>query len=102
MTCGTKDCITPSTSKKNTPSTEFSLTAPDAKEVFLVGEFNNWNSDGFKMRRYKNGTFKKKAKLQPGQYEYRFVVDGEWWTDPTNPKRQANAFGSENSVKTIC
>ncbi|MDH3393137.1 MAG: isoamylase early set domain-containing protein [Desulfobulbaceae bacterium] len=92
----------PAKTKKNNDSTEFSLIAPEAKEVFLVGEFNDWNGDGFKMRRYKNGVFKKKTKLQPGKYEYRFVVDGEWWNDPNNPNRRANSFGSENSVMDIC
>lgn len=101
MTCGTKNC-TPAKTKKNNQSTEFTLVAPDANEVYLVGDFNNWDGNGFKMRRYKNGVFKKKAKLHAGQYQYRFVVDGEWWTDPSNPNRQANAFGSENSVLTIC
>ena len=100
MACGTKKCAT-TKSKKTTPSTAFTLTAADAKEVFLVGEFNNWNGEGFRMRRYKNGVFKKMAKLQPGRYEYRFVVDGEWWTDPSNPERCPNSFGSENSVITI-
>ncbi|MDH3360167.1 MAG: isoamylase early set domain-containing protein [Desulfobulbaceae bacterium] len=100
MACGTKKCAT-TKAKKTTPSTEFTITAVDAKEVFLVGEFNNWNGDGFKMRRYKDGSFKKKVKLKPGCYEYRFVVDGEWWTDPKNPERCPNSFGSENSVLTI-
>lgn len=59
MACKTKKCTTAKT-KKTTPSTEFAITAPDAKEVFLVGEFNDWNGDGFRMRRYKNGVFKKK------------------------------------------
>jgi len=108
MTCGAKNCKTPAkktaTAKKKTPttpSTEFVLTAPAAKEVYLVGDFNDWNGEGFQMRRFKDGVFKKSVKLKAGQYHYRFVVDGDWWTDPANPNRQANAFGSENSVITI-
>ena len=87
--------------RKTTPSTEFKVYAPEAQEVFLVGDFNDWNGADYRMRRFKDGTWKKKVKLKPGQYEYRFVVDGDWWTDPDNPDRRLNTFGSENSVITI-
>jgi 1,4-alpha-glucan branching enzyme len=87
--------------KAAAPSIEFTIHAPDAQEVHLVGEFNDWNGADYKMRRFKDGTWKKKVKLQPGRYEYRFVVDGDWWTDPENPERHQNAFGSENSVATV-
>ena len=87
--------------KKAAPSTEFTLYAPEASEVHLVGDFNDWNGADYKLRRFKDGTWKKKVKLKPGRYEYRFVVDGDWWTDPENPDRQRNTFGSENSVATI-
>ena len=84
--------------KKNSPSTEFTLNAPNANEVYLVGDFNNWDGAEFRMRKFKEGVYKKSVKLKPGRYEYRFVVDGEWWCDPDNPNRQQNSFGSENSV----
>ena len=32
-----------------------------------------------------------------GRYEYRYIVDGEWYTDPSTP-RVPNEYGSENSV----
>lgn len=85
------------------PSTEFSVYAPDAKEVFLAGEFNGWACDSkeFRMRRFKDGTWKKKVTLKPGRYEYQFVVDGNWWADPVNTERVPSPFCSENSVQTV-
>ena len=85
------------------PSTEFSVYAPDAKEIFLAGDFNNWQSDSkdFRLRRFKGDIWKKMVQLKPGTYEYQFVVDGEWWTDPANKKRVANPYGTENSVKVV-
>ncbi|HET98566.1 MAG TPA: glycoside hydrolase family 13 [Desulfurivibrio alkaliphilus] len=80
---------------------EFSLNAPDADEVYLVGDFNNWENGKGKMRKLKSGLHKKSLKLKPGRYEYRFVVDGQWWTDPNNSLRCPNAFGEENSVIEI-
>jgi len=53
------------------------------------------------MRRLKDGSWKKSLKLNPGRYEYRFVVDGHWWTDPENPDRQENPYGQDNSVLVI-
>lgn len=89
------------TTKRSVPSTEFTVVAPDAKNVYLAGEFNNWNVSEFPMRRYKNGLYKKSLKLTPGRYEYQFIVDGNWWTDPKNSERVLNSFGTENSVLNI-
>ena len=89
--------------RKTRPSTEFSVYAPDAKEIFLAGDFNNWQSDSkdFRLRRFKGDIWKKMVQLKPGIYEYQFVVDGNWWTDPANKKRVANPYCTENSVKTV-
>ena len=87
--------------KKKNPSIEFKLFAPDAQEVFLVGEFNSWDPNGYKMRRFKDGICRKSVQLKPGRYEYRFLVDGQWQTDPDNGEKTTNPFGSENSVITI-
>ena len=88
--------------KETIPSIEFSLLAPDAKEVILVGTFNDWNvPGGFKMRKFKEGIWKKRMNLRPGRYEYQFVVDSAWWTDPKNSTKVGNVFGTENSVLEV-
>lgn len=89
--------------KETIPSVEFKLLAPEAKQVFLTGDFNNWegSSEAYRMRKNKDNVWRKKVKLQPGRYEYQFVVDGQWWTDPENPERQANPYCTENSVLTV-
>ncbi|MBW2466850.1 MAG: glycogen-binding domain-containing protein [Deltaproteobacteria bacterium] len=91
----------PKTAKKKViASTEFSLYAPDVNEVFLAGDFNDWQPDAkdFRLRKYKGGIWKKKVKLNPGRYEYQFVVDEQWWCDPENADRVANPFWTENNV----
>ena len=82
-------------------SMEFTLYAPHATEVYLVGDFNNWDGREYRMRKFKDGVCKKTVKLKPGQYEYLFVVDGEWWIDPNNAARTQNPYGSQNSVITV-
>ncbi len=89
-----------STTKTN-PSTEFHLYAPEAGQVSLAGDFSDWQPEAYPMRRFKDGNWKKSLKLKPGRYEYRFVVDGQWWTDPENPSRQYNPYGQENSVLIV-
>lgn len=100
-----KTCQSSKTCKQSTipaaTSHEFSLMAPEASEVYLVGDFNNWENGKDKMRRLKSGLHKKSKKLKPGRYEYRFVVDGQWWSDPVNEQRCPNGFGEENSVIEI-
>ena len=93
--------VTKKVVKKTSPSTEFTLFAPNASEVYLTGDFNDWSPTEFKARRFKDGTWKKKVMLKPGQYEYLFLVDSQWCTDPENPNRTTNPFGSENSVVVV-
>jgi len=80
----------------------FSLTAPEAKEVYLAGDFNQWqikNKD--KMELAEAGMWMKRLRLKPGCYRYRFVVDGQWLQDPENPRYQINPFGSMDSLLEI-
>jgi len=55
-----------------------------AKHVFLSGNFNSWNQDELAMERTSQG-WKLEYILSPGNYEYKFVVDGKWSADPANP-----------------
>lgn len=61
----------------------FSIAAPGANEVYLVGDFNNWNPTYEKMEA-RGGRFEVRLFLLPGTYRYKFVVDGEWISDPDN------------------
>ena len=62
----------------------FTLKAPGAKQVYLVGDFNNWNATVEKMER-SGDVFEISLYLVEGTYRYKFVVDGNWITDPDNP-----------------
>jgi 1,4-alpha-glucan branching enzyme len=78
----------------------FSLYAPDAREVYLVGSFNNWDPTSLTMKMDKKGQWKKTLTLQKGDYEYRYIIDGTWFTDPKKEKCP-NPFGDENNVLKI-
>lgn len=76
----------------------FSFESSDAKEVILMGDFNNWNPKKHPMKKDDNGKWTKAVLLPPGQYEYKFLVDGQWKEDPRNDKTCTNIFGTHNSV----
>ena len=60
----------------------------DAKQVVLAGSFNNWRDDELLMHKIAGG-WQLNYTLGPGNYEYRFKVDGKWVTDPANPQTTA-------------
>ena len=80
---------------------EFWIEMPEARQVILMGDFNQWNPKIHPMRKDPDGVWRKTVMIFPGQYEYRFWVDGEWVNDPNNLKRCPNCFGSENNVVEV-
>ena len=76
----------------------FSLNAPEATRVFVAGSFNGWDPVATPLKRDREGLWSRTVRLGPGRHEYRFVVDDVWWSDPTNPLRRPNEFGTENAV----
>ena len=49
-----------------------------------MGDFNQCNKKTHPMRKGDDGGWKKFIIVPPGRYEYRFLVDGQWWNDPAN------------------
>lgn len=88
-------------SNPNLKNITFTLNAPDANQVMLAGDFNNWDFNSTSLKKGKDKVWKKDVSLKPGRYEYKFVVDGSWISDPTNENKCISALGSENSVLNI-
>jgi hypothetical protein len=40
-------------------------------------------------------------RLQPGRYRYRYVIDGQWRSDPMNAQVEPSPFGGDNSVLVL-
>ncbi len=81
--------------------TTFSLSAPEAGSVQLVGNFTGWEQSPVALKKLKNGLWQTVVGLAPGRYEYRFLVDGHWTDDPGCKIRQPNQFGAENCVCVV-
>ncbi|MBC8426838.1 hypothetical protein H8E07_22215, partial [bacterium] len=73
-----------------------------AGEVFLAGTFNDWNDSKQRMSDADgDGVFETTLLLQPGNYQYKFVVDGQWTQDPNNPNGTEDGFGGQNSILEV-
>ncbi|NOR29061.1 MAG: hypothetical protein GQ540_11095, partial [Lutibacter sp.] len=62
--------------------------------------FSRWNENYFSMLKTEDG-WELTLQLRPGEYEYKFIVDGEWITDTENPLMNNNEFDGFNSVIRI-
>ena len=78
------------------------FTDSAAGDVRIAGDFNGWVPDrGVRSLIASEGesrVWTKILTLEPGTYQYRYVVDGEWREDPTNPKSAPGPTGQPNSI----
>ena len=97
----------------NTPDTpficsaevQFSLRISDGKShtVAIAGDFNGWNPQAnFLEDPDGDGIWTGTLKLEPGRYEYMFVLDGEkWFPDPNALRYVKDGFGNKNAILEI-
>ncbi len=81
----------------------FTFIDPKAERVVIVGDFNNWSTTADPLlNRAGEGTWTIRIPLQPGRYEYKYIIDGKKWTpDLWNPDVVDDGFGGFNSVIVI-
>jgi hypothetical protein len=65
----------------------------NAKQVIVSGSFNNWKEDELLMSKTSNG-WKLPYTLGAGNYEYKFIVDGKWISDPNNSLSSSSSGNS--------
>ena len=80
---------------------EFVFYAPEAMQVFLTGDFNNWDTQSLPMKKDKDGTWKAKIKLAPGRYEYKLFANNAWVEDLPCAELSSNPFGTQNFVTWV-
>jgi hypothetical protein len=77
----------------------FVLVAKGAKQVALAGDFNAWQPEATALENADGqGTFVATVPLKKGAYEYMFLVDGKWVTDPSAAEHRPDGFGRRNGV----
>jgi len=93
---------------KNKPTCKVTFSLPKeavngAKEVRILGEFNNWTwEQGVPMKANK-AEYKASVELTAGrQYQFRYLVDGSTWVnDWAADAYLATPYGVENSVVAL-
>jgi chromosome partitioning protein len=80
----------------------FTIEAPPNARVQIAGDFNGWKPEvlHFTDRR---GTpaWQKLFTLKPGKYQYKYLIDGQWTTDPENKEIADDSVGGSNSVVRV-
>jgi Glycogen recognition site of AMP-activated protein kinase len=72
----------------------------EAQVVALAGSFNNWNESQLLFAR-EGDEWVCRVELAPDRYTYKFIVDGNWLLDPSNPETEEDQYGNLNSVLVI-
>lgn len=69
------------------------------KKVEIAGDFNNWVPT--EMTKRPNHTWTIIYQLEPGEYTYKFLVDGKLKKDPYNPRSAPDGYGGESSLLIV-
>jgi len=69
--------------------------------LYIAGDFNQWNLSSHPLKIDNKGIWRISIALNPGQYEYRFFVDGEWQNGPSCSSFVENPFGTSSSLKIV-
>ncbi|HEY4219592.1 MAG TPA: isoamylase early set domain-containing protein [Gemmatimonadaceae bacterium] len=81
---------------------KFSIVAPNAARVSIVGDFNHWNPTTLPMKRSADGRlWEVEVRLPLGRYSYAFMIDGHLAADPDAPSSAGDDFGTPNSVLMV-
>jgi chromosome partitioning protein len=97
---GTDYRVRPSAPAATPDGVLFTFEALDAERVHLAGDFNDWALDGNEMEPT-DGLWTKVVKLPPGRYRYRYVVDGQWRSDPLNAVIEPSTYGGHDSILVV-
>jgi len=81
----------------------FMLESSMASKVAVIGSFNQWNPEGYQMRRdTPEGPWQLKLELPQGRYVYAFLIDDQWLLpDPHSLLQQDDGFGNLNSALIV-
>jgi len=79
-------------------SHRFTLRAAGAEQVCLVGSFNRWEVCATPLAARDGDLWQVSIDLPPGRYEYMFVVDDRWTSDPQAAVHVDDGFGHRNAL----
>ena len=78
----------------------FRFYRPNVRQVTIVGDFNEWRRDALPMRSIGDGWWQAVIQLQGGDYRFRYLADGTWFTDYASNGIESGRLGL-NSLLTV-
>jgi 1,4-alpha-glucan branching enzyme len=79
----------------------FRISAQGAAAVAVVGDFNGWDPARGAMSKTANGWWEVHLTIEPGQYQYGFVIDGEHVPPPNPYATVEDGFGGLNGLLVV-
>lgn len=91
----------PYSAKRNLHHVSFVCHAPNAREVSLVGDFNDWDPGADPMIRQPDGRWAASLELSHGYHQYLFLVDGTPVLDPNSSGKTRNERNEPVSLLAV-
>ena len=79
----------------------FRLKTPNAKQVYLVGDFNNWDSQATPLQKSRKSRWETTLVLPIGRYEFKYLVDGKWRENLKDEQIAPNKYGTFNHFVNV-
>lgn len=67
----------------------------------MPGCFTGWREREIPLKDDGNGNFEAEVELEPGVYQYKFIVNGNWMLDLDNSDITVNGMGTLNNVLKV-
>ena len=79
----------------------FKYKGNSGASVYLAGTMNGWSTTANKMQETSTGVYTCTLELQPGEYQYKFVVGNNWIKDDNNNYEIIENGGNVNSIAIV-
>ncbi|MFA5478667.1 MAG: glycogen-binding domain-containing protein [Candidatus Muiribacteriota bacterium] len=95
--------VSPIVIENNPNIIKFKYVDKGAKSVSVVGDFNGWNINTFKLEDINgDGIWEGEFYIEDGHYMYMFVVNGsKWYSDSEAKEMKDDGYGGKNSFITV-
>lgn len=101
--CAKAKVVKPELPKSLAGVVRFTILAPGAKQVHLVGSFNGWGKNATPMKIMdSSGLYFVDVPLKEGEHTFMYLIDGtRWITPPLAEDFVTDGFGQANGVVIV-
>ena len=78
---------------------EFRFYRPQAQQVHLAGDFNDWRENELQMSQDQDGYWHARMRLPAGEFKFRYCADGEWFADYAAFGIEPGRFGMDSILR---